>query len=160
MNNIMSQKCKEKVKLYTDGSCKGNPGAGGWGAILEYKGADFEMSGGEAETTNNRMEITAVIEGLRALKRPCSVDVYSDSKYVVDAINLGWVLKWKANGWMRNRTEKALNPDLWKELLSLLETHEVTFNWIKGHNGNPKNERCDALAVKEAKKQEKIKLKD
>ncbi len=143
----------KKVELYTDGACSGNPGPGGWGVILKYKDAEREMSGGEAETTNNRMEITAVIEGLRALKEPCSVDVYSDSKYVVDAVNLGWVFKWKANGWMRNKKEKALNPKLWDELLSLLEIHNVTFHWVKGHNGHPENERCDALAVAEIKKQ-------
>ena len=143
----------KKVELYTDGACSGNPGPGGWGVILKYKDAEREMSGGEAETTNNRMEITAVIEGLRALKEPCSVDVYSDSKYVVDAVNLGWVFKWKANGWMRNKNEKALNPKLWDELLSLLEIHNVTFHWVKGHNGHPENERCDALAVAEIKKQ-------
>ena len=143
----------KKVELYTDGACSGNPDPGGWGVILKYKDAEREMSGGEAETTNNRMEITAVIEGLRALKEPCSVDVYSDSKYVVDAVNLGWVFKWKANGWMRNKKEKALNPKLWDELLSLLEIHNVTFHWVKGHNGHPENERCDALAVAEIKKQ-------
>lgn len=143
----------KKVELYTDGACSGNPGPGGWGVILKYKGAEREMSGGEAETTNNRMEITAVIEGLRALKEPCSVDVYSDSKYVVDAVNLGWVFKWQANGWMRNKKDRALNPELWRELLSLLEIHDVTFHWVRGHNGHPENERCDALAVAEIKKQ-------
>lgn len=143
----------KKVELYTDGACSGNPGPGGWGVILKYKGAEREMSGGEAETTNNRMEITAVIEGLRALKEPCSVDVYSDSKYVVDAVNLGWVFKWQANGWMRNKKEKALNPELWRELLSLLEIHDVTFHWVRGHNGHPENERCDALAVAEVSRQ-------
>ncbi len=143
----------KKVELYTDGACSGNPGPGGWGVILKYKGAEREMSGGEAETTNNRMEITAVIEGLRALKEPCSVDVYSDSKYVVDAVNLGWVFKWQANGWMRNKKEKALNPELWRELLSLLEIHDVTFHWVRGHNGHPENERCDALAVAEVNRQ-------
>ena len=143
----------KKVELYTDGACSGNPGPGGWGVILKYKGAEREMSGGEAETTNNRMEITAVIEGLRALKEPCSVDVYSDSKYVVDAVNLGWVFKWQADGWMRNKKEKALNPELWRELLSLLEIHDVTFHWVRGHNGHPENERCDALAVAEVNRQ-------
>ena len=137
----------KKVELYTDGACSGNPGPGGWGLILKYKGHEREMSGGEAETTNNRMEITAVIEGLRALKEPCSVDVYSDSKYVVDAVNLGWAVKWRENGWMRTRKDKALNPELWQELLSLLEIHEVRFHWVRGHNGHPENERCDALAV-------------
>ena len=142
----------KNVEIFTDGACKGNPGPGGWGAILRYKGTEKEISGGEAETTNNRMEITAVIEGLRALKEPCSVDVYSDSKYVVDAVNLGWAVKWRANGWMRTRKDKALNPELWQELLSLLEIHDVRFHWVRGHNGHPENERCDALAVAQINK--------
>lgn len=142
----------KNVELYTDGACSGNPGPGGWGLILKYKGREREMSGGERETTNNRMEITAVIEGLRALKEPCRVDVYSDSKYVVDAINLGWAKKWRANGWMRNKKEKALNAELWQELLRLLETHDVIFHWVKGHCGHPENERCDALAVAQINK--------
>ena len=135
------------VTIYTDGACSGNPGPGGWGVILSYKGHKKELSGGERQTTNNRMELTAVIEGLSALTRPCRVNVVTDSKYVVDAITLGWARKWRAQGWMRNKKEKALNPDLWEALLNLLDRHEVTFTWVKGHAGHPENERCDALAV-------------
>lgn len=143
---------KTQVLMYTDGACSGNPGPGGWGAILKSGGAVKELSGGEASTTNNRMELTAVIAGLSALKYPCRVTVTSDSKYVVDAIQNGWARKWKAQGWMRNKKEKALNPDLWEKLLELLEVHEVTFHWVKGHAGHPENERCDEMAVQEARK--------
>lgn len=135
------------VTIYTDGACSGNPGPGGWGVILSYKGHKKELSGGERQTTNNRMELTAVIEGLSALTRSCRVNVVTDSKYVVDAITLGWARKWRAQGWMRNKKEKALNPDLWETLLDLLDRHEVTFTWVKGHAGHPENERCDELAV-------------
>ena len=135
------------VTIYTDGACSGNPGPGGWGVILSYKGHKKELSGGERQTTNNRMELTAVIEGLSALTRPCRVNVVTDSKYVVDAITLGWARKWRTQGWMRNKKEKALNPDLWETLLDLLDRHEVTFTWVKGHAGHPENERCDELAV-------------
>ena len=135
------------VTIYTDGACSGNPGPGGWGVILSYKGHKKELSGGERQTTNNRMELTAVIEGLSALTRPCRVNVVTDSKYVVGAITLGWARKWRAQGWMRNKKEKALNPDLWETLLDLLDRHEVTFTWVKGHAGHPENERCDELAV-------------
>ena len=143
---------KTQVWMYTDGACSGNPGPGGWGTILKSGGAVKELSGGAASTTNNRMELTAVIAGLEALKYPCRVTVTSDSKYVVDAIQKGWAEKWKAQGWMRNKKEKALNPDLWEKLLGLLAVHEVTFHWVKGHAGHPENERCDELAVLEAKK--------
>ena len=143
---------KTQVLMYTDGACSGNPGPGGWGTILKSGGAVKELSGGEASTTNNRMELTAVIAGLSALKYPCRVTVTSDSKYVVDAIQNGWARKWKAQGWMRNKKEKALNPDLWEKLLELLEVHEVTFHWVKGHAGPPENERCDEMAVQEARK--------
>ena len=142
----------KKVKIYTDGACSGNPGPGGWGTILEYAGHEKELSGGEAMTTNNRMELTAVIEGLKALKERCSVTVTTDSKYVADGINLGWARKWKANGWKRPDKNPALNPELWDELLSLIEKHEVTIVWIKGHAGHPYNERCDKLAVTESMK--------
>ena len=135
------------VTIYTDGACSGNPGPGGWGVILSYKGHRKELSGGERQTTNNRMELTAVIKGLSALTRPCRVNIVTDSKYVVDAITLGWARKWRAQGWMRNKKEKALNPDLWETLLNLLDLHEVTFTWVKGHAGHPENERCDELAV-------------
>ena len=138
---------KDEVTIYTDGACSGNPGPGGWGTILSARGVKKELSGGERSTTNTRMELTAVIRGLQALKRPCKVTVVTDSKYVADAVTLGWAKKWKAQGWMRNKKEKALNPDLWEELLTLLSIHEVTFSWVKGHAGHPENERCDEMAV-------------
>ena len=138
--------------MYTDGACSGNPGPGGWGTILKSGGHVKELSGGEPNTTNNRMELTAVIAGLSALKYPCEVTITSDSKYVIDAIQQGWAKKWRAQGWMRNKKEKALNPDLWETLLDLLDVHDVTFQWVKGHAGHPENERCDELAVRESKK--------
>lgn len=138
--------------MYTDGACSGNPGPGGWGTILKSGGHVKELSGGEPNTTNNRMELTAVIAGLSALKYPCEVTITSDSKYVIDAIQQGWAKKWRAQGWMRNKKEKALNPDLWETLLDLLDVHDVTFRWVKGHAGHPENERCDELAVLESKK--------
>ena len=141
-----------EVTLYSDGSSRGNPGPGGYGVILRYKGVSKELSGGEERTTNNRMELTAVITGLSALKEPCAVTLYSDSKYIIDAIQKGWAKKWRANGWMRNAKDPALNPDLWEKLLDLLEKHEVTFVWVKGHAGHPENERCDQLAVQESQK--------
>jgi ribonuclease HI len=140
------------VEMFTDGACSGNPGAGGWGTILRYAGKERELSGGEADTTNNRMELTAVISGLSALKERCKVTIYSDSKYIIDAVNLGWAKKWQANGWMRNRKDPALNPDLWEKLLKLVDTHEIEFVWVKGHAGHPENERCDTLAVNESHK--------
>ena len=140
------------VNVYTDGACRGNPGKGGWGAILEYNGKRREMSGGERETTNNRMELTAVIEALSALKEPCEVNLYSDSKYVIDGLSKGWAAGWKKNGWKKSDKSPALNPELWDKLLSLVETHEVIYHWIKGHDGHPENERCDELATTEADK--------
>lgn len=137
----------KQVTIYTDGACSGNPGPGGWGAILIYGAHKRELSGGEADTTNNRMELTAVITGLAALKEPCEVTLYSDSRYIIDAIQKGWAKKWQANHWMRNAKEPALNADLWEQLLGLLERHPVTFVWVKGHAGHPENERCDQLAV-------------
>ena len=142
----------KKVEIYTDGACSGNPGPGGYGVILRYGEHEKEMSGGERETTNNRMELTAAIVGLSTLKEPCEVTLYSDSKYLIDAIEQGWVYKWKENGWMRNKKDKALNPDLWEELLALLEKHEVNLVWVKGHDGHSENERCDKLAVMESQK--------
>lgn len=136
-----------QVTIHTDGSCIGNPGPGGYAAILEYKGQDKELTGGFSRTTNNRMEILAVIAGLEALTERCSVTVYSDSRYVVDAIEKGWARKWKANGWMRNKRERAVNPDLWERLLSALEKHEVELKWVRGHAGNAGNVRADRLAV-------------
>lgn len=137
------------VDIYTDGACSGNPGMGGWGAILVYNGIEKEICGSEAQTTNNRMELTAVIEALGALKEPCNVTLTTDSKYVCDAINQEWVYNWKRNGWRKPDKKPALNVDLWEKLLALLEKHSVTFVWVKGHNGNPYNERCDKLAVNE-----------
>lgn len=139
-------KDQKKVVIYTDGACSGNPGAGGYGVVLIYGGTKRELSEGYRLTTNNRMEVLAVIKGLEALKEPCQVTLYSDSKYVVDAIQKGWVTKWKANGWYRNKKERASNVDLWERLLVQLERHQVTFQWVKGHADNPGNERCDELA--------------
>lgn len=134
------------VTIYTDGACSGNPGPGGYGTVLLYGEARKELSGGYRLTTNNRMEILAVIKGLEALKEPCRVLLYSDSRYVVDAIEKGWVAKWRQNGWMRNKKERAQNVDLWERMTALLEKHQVSFHWVKGHADNPENERCDELA--------------
>ena len=139
-------------EIFNDGACSGNPGPGGWGAILRYKGNEKELSGGAADTTNNRMEITAALQALTALKEPCNVTLYSDSQYVCNALKLGWAKKWKANNWMRNKKEPALNPDLWEKLLEQYDRHNVTVVWVKGHAGHPENERCDRLAVEQAKK--------
>ena len=139
------------VIIYTDGACIGNPGPGGYGAVLLSGGQRRELSGGYAETTNNRMELMAAIVGLEALKQPCNVTLYSDSKYLVDAIEKGWALKWRANSWMRNRRERAINPDLWERLLALKEQHNVAFKWVRGHAGVKENERCDHLATTAAK---------
>ena len=138
-----------RVTIYTDGACSGNPGPGGFGAILMYGEHKKELSGGEKLTTNNRMELMGVITALKALKRPCQVDLYTDSQYVVNGIEKGWARKWQANGWMRNKKEKAMNPELWQELLELLELHQVSFHWVKGHADNPYNNRCDEIAVME-----------
>ena len=135
------------VTIYTDGACSGNPGPGGYGVILISGQYKKELSGGEANTTNNRMELTAVIVGLQALKRPCSVKLYSDSQYVVKMIQEGWLARWKRNGWMRTKSEPAKNVDLLKELDRLLEVHQVEMIWVKGHADNPYNNRCDELAV-------------
>lgn len=142
----------KKVEMFTDGACSGNPGPGGYGVILRYKGIEKELSGGNPQTTNNRMELSAVIAGLSALKEPCEVTITSDSKYIIDAIQKGWAKKWKANNWIKSDKKKALNPDLWDKLLSLLEKHKVEFIWVKGHAGHPENERCDELAVMESQK--------
>jgi ribonuclease HI len=135
------------ITLYTDGACSGNPGPGGYGAILQYGTHAKELSGGFGNTTNNRMEILAVIKGLESLRELCEVTVVTDSQYVANAITQGWAKKWRANGWRRNGREKALNPDLWARLLDLCDTHRVRFEWIRGHAGHPMNERCDELAV-------------
>ena len=137
----------KQIEMFTDGACSGNPGAGGWGTILRYGSYEKEFSGGSPDTTNNRMEMTAVIEGLKKLKEPCSVTVTTDSKYVVDSITKKWVYSWKKRNWIKSDGKPALNADLWQEMLNLLEIHDVTFIWVKGHAGHPENERCDALAV-------------
>lgn len=142
----------KQIEIYTDGACSGNPGPGGWGAVLVYNGKEKELSGSEKNTTNNRMELTAVIMALNALNQPCEVKLTTDSKYVCDAINKSWVYSWRKNDWKKSDKKPALNVDLWKELLSLLEKHEVEFIWVKGHNGHKYNEICDALAVKEYQK--------
>ncbi|MBQ7340750.1 MAG: ribonuclease HI [Oscillospiraceae bacterium] len=139
------------VTLYTDGACSGNPGPGGWGAILEYNGTEKELSGGESQTTNNRMELTAVIRGLEALKEPCFVELYSDSKYVIDGLQKGWAESWRKNGWKKADKKPALNPDLWEILLDLTHIHHLSYHWVKGHAENPKNNRCDQLAVEQSK---------
>ena len=137
----------KKVTIYTDGACSGNPGPGGYGAVLKYGANTRELSGGFRRTTNNRMELLAVISGLETLKAPCEVTIYSDSRYIVDAVNKGWARRWRANGWRRNKKENAVNPDLWARLLTLLDTHDTEFRWVKGHAGNKGNEMADALAV-------------
>ena len=142
----------KKVDLYTDGACSGNPGAGGYGAILIYRGIEKEISGGEPSTTNNRMEIFAVIAGLRCLKESCDVTIYSDSAYTVNAFNEGWIQGWKTNGWKKADGKPVLNADLWLELLSLMEPHEIRFVTVKGHADNEYNNRCDALARAAIKK--------
>ena len=140
------------VTIYTDGACSGNPGPGGWGAILMYGPHKKELSGGEAQTTNNRMELTGVITALEALKEPCTVEMYSDSKYVIDALEKGWAKGWRARGWVKGDKKPALNPDLWARLLELCEYHTVNLHWVKGHASNPYNNRCDELAVAESRK--------
>ena len=137
----------KEVTLYTDGACSGNPGPGGWGAILIYKDIKKEMSGGDKETTNNKMELTAAIEGLSALKEPCRVKLYSDSKYLIDGITKDWAKSWRAKGWKKSDGKPALNIDLWEKILELDEYHEIEYIWVKGHAGNPYNEKCDRLAV-------------
>lgn len=140
------------VILYTDGACSKNPGPGGWGAILVYKGHEKQMSGGERETTNNKMELTAAIMGLCALKEPCNVTLYSDSKYLVDGMVKGWAKSWRENGWKKSDGKTALNIDLWEKLLEKDEFHNIQYVWVKGHAGNPYNERCDRLAVEQINK--------
>ena len=140
------------VTIYTDGACSGNPGPGGWGAILDWNGIEKEISGGAPETTNNRMELTGVIEALSLLKEPCVVELYSDSKYVIDALEKGWVYRWKKRGWIKSDKKPALNVDLWERLLPLVARHEVRCHWVKGHAANAKNNRCDELAVAESRK--------
>ncbi len=135
------------IELFTDGACSGNPGPGGWGVVLRYNGHEKELSGGEKNTTNNRMELTAAIEGLAALKEKCEVRLVTDSKYVADGITKGWAASWRKNNWRKADKKPALNPDLWERLLNLIAEHNVTIEWVKGHAGHPENERCDRLAV-------------
>lgn len=137
-----------EVEIFSDGACSGNPGPGGYGAILRCRGREKEISGGEKLTTNNRMELMGVITALSALKYPCRVILTTDSRYIVDSVTKGWAKKWQANNWVKSDKSPALNSDLWEKLLGLLEIHDVTFNWIKGHAGHPENERCDRMAVK------------
>ena len=137
----------KQVEIYTDGACSGNPGPGGWGAILSYNGIEKELSGGEKQTTNNRMELTGVISALSALKEPCIVELWSDSKYVIDALEKGWAQGWRKRGWVKSDKKPALNPDLWERLLDLTEKHEMHYHWVKGHADNEKNNRCDEMAV-------------
>jgi ribonuclease HI len=143
---------KRQVKIYTDGACSGNPGPGGWGAILIYKGVDKEISGGELNTTNNKMEMMAVIKGLEYLKESCDVEIYSDSAYVVDSVKKGWVYSWKKNNWIKSNKQQAKNIELWEKILYLMEKHNVLFIKVKGHSTNEYNNRCDKLATDEAKK--------
>ena len=142
----------KQIEIFTDGACSGNPGPGGWGAVLRYKQHEKELSGGEAETTNNRMELTALIAALEHLKEPCEITLCSDSKYVIDGLEKGWAKGWRARGWKKADKSPALNPDLWEKLLNLTEGHIIHYKWIKGHAGHPENERCDRLAVAESKK--------
>lgn len=140
------------VEIFTDGACSGNPGPGGYGVILKAAGKTKELSGGEKQTTNNRMELLGAIAGLSALKYPCDVILTTDSKYVVDGITKGWAASWRKNGWVKSDKKPALNSDLWARLLELTEIHNVKFVWVKGHAGHPENERCDQLAVMERDK--------
>jgi len=146
---------RKQVEIYTDGSCLNNPGPGGWGAILCWNGVEKELSGGDPETTNNRMELTAAIMALRALKQPCDVIMTSDSKYLCDGMTKGWAASWKRKGWRRSDNSPALNPELWDELLELCSVHSVKFVWVKGHAGHPYNERCDEMAQARARECQK-----
>ena len=139
----------KRVSIYTDGACSGNPGPGGWAAILIYNGREKVLSGGEEQTTNNRMELLGVISALQALKEPCEVDLWSDSRYVIDALEKGWAQGWQKKGWKKPDKTPAKNPDLWETLLNLTAQHEMHYHWIKGHAENPYNNRCDELAVQE-----------
>ena len=143
----MDNKGLKHVDIYTDGSCRGNPGVGGWGAVLVYRGHEKELCGGEKMTTNNRMELTAVIAALEALREPCEVTLTSDSKYVIDALERGWAESWRSRGWKKADNSPALNADLWERLLGLMSRHQVRLVWVKGHAGHPYNERCDRLAT-------------
>ena len=149
----------KQVTIYTDVAYSGNPGPGGWGAVLLYGTHRKEISGGEAATTNNRMELTAVIAALSLLKEPCIVELYSDSKYVIDALEKGWARGWKKRGWVKSDKKPALNPDLWQQLLELVDRHQLHYHWVKGHAENPENNRCDQMAVAESKKFKKSNIR-
>lgn len=140
------------VEIYSDGACSKNPGPGGWACILKHKSHELKLSGSEPETTNNRMELTAIIRALQALKKTCKLKIFTDSKYIVDSINNGWAQKWQQNNWIKSNKQKALNPDLWQQILSLIKQHQTEFIWVKGHNGHPENELCDKMAVSEYRK--------
>lgn len=140
------------VNIYSDGACSKNPGPGGWACILKHKNHELKLSGSELNTTNNRMELTAIIKALEALKKTCNLKIFTDSKYIVDSINKGWAKQWQQNNWFKKNNKKALNPDLWQKLLNLIEPHKTEFIWVKGHNGHPENELCDKMAVLEYKK--------
>lgn len=142
----------KEIKIYTDGACSKNPGPGGWGAVLIYKSHRKEISGADAQTTNNRMELTAVIKALECLKEKCKIELFTDSKYVCDSIKKGWAESWRNNNWKKSDKKPAINADLWEVLLNLISKHDITFNWVKGHAGNIENERCDELATSEIKK--------
>ena len=142
----------KEIKIYTDGACSKNPGPGGWGAVLIYKSHRKEISGADAQTTNNRMELTAVIKALECLKEKCKIELFTDSKYVCDSIKKGWAESWRNNNWKKSDKKPAINTDLWEILLNLISKHDITFNWVKGHAGNIENERCDELATSEIKK--------
>ena len=146
-HNLKREVIMKHVDIYTDGACRNNPGRGGWGAILVYEGREKELSGGEPMTTNNRMELSAVIAALSALREPCEVKLTTDSQYVVNAIEKGWLDSWQKNRWRKSDKSHVLNVDLWEKLILLLDTHKVSFVWVRGHNGHPYNERCDALAT-------------
>ena len=140
------------VEIFTDGACQGNPGPGGWGAILRFNGVEKEISGGDPDTTNNRMELTALLEALRQLKEPCDIDLFSDSQYVINGLEKGWAKGWRARGWKKADKSPALNPDLWGALLAESAKHTIHYHWLKGHAGHPENERCDQMAVEESRK--------
>lgn len=142
----------KKVTIYADGACSGNPGPGGWGAVLIYGGHRLEMSGGERQTTNNRMELVAAIEAMSRLNQPCEVELWSDSRYLVDGLEKGWAKSWRSRGWKKKDGSPALNPELWERLLELCEEHTVTLHWVKGHAANEENNRCDEMAVAESRK--------
>jgi ribonuclease HI len=142
----------KKIEIYTDGACSGNPGPGGWGAVLRYKGIEKELSGGEQNTTNNRMELTAVIKALEALKEPCMITLYTDSKYVSDAFNQGWIYSWLKKGWKKADGKPVMNQELWQQLYALWKQHDITLVWVKGHADNYYNNKCDELAVAESRK--------